>query len=756
MTPAPDPQKPQRNDTPTGESGPVSSQQPLILRDTRPFVGLGEPPSVLTTTPNAMGLLVALKRRWFLALMLGLVCAGGISAALWYLHTPKFTVRTVLNVAAYPRPILPGVDTGERGNDFANYQRTQIASVKSRMLLNSVLRNPKVAELPIIRQQIDPLSWLERNIQADFAIAPEFFRIFMVGEFPPEMIILVDAVREAYLKEVVYRETDTKTKRLDQLKRSAADYETQLQSKRETLKNMAEDLGSNKEAVLGLMQTLALKHLGKIQEQLLETQSDLRKAQLDLLTHKTSEATAADSAVPDKTLQEHIAKDELFVYLSNEVEKAQEVFIKTRDAFTNPEKEKSVQIAQKAVEAKKKELADRIEQLRPQITAKFRATKTADLKEKRAAYEATIRHLTQLSEFLTKEVDDRTKATKHFNKRTVNLQWLQDEIAQVDEFSKRISAQIQAQIVEKDAPERITVWEPAAIVAGADGPHRKLALIGGGTFAVILLGIALLEFRIRRVNSIDQVVRGLKMRVVGALPALPNRARRGMIAGGSSSDRYWQSLMTESVDSARTMLLNMAQIESLRAVMITSAVGGEGKTLLSSHLAVSLARAGCKTLLVDGDLRRPSLHRLFSLADARGLSEVLRGEITTAEVVQPGPIEGLSVLAAGETDSQAIQALSQRGLSDFFNEVREQYDFIIVDSAPVLPVADSSLLAQQVDGVIFSILRDVSRLPSVYAAYERLAMLRIRILGAVVNGTRGDSYGTSYTYQGGPGMPASV
>ena len=104
------------------------------------------------------------------------------------------------------------------------------------------------------------------------------------------------------------------------------------------------------------------------------------------------------------------------------------------------------------------------------------------------------------------------------------------------------------------------------------------------------------------------------------------------------------------------------------------------------------------------------------------------------------------VPCAWQIDDRAVQALSRPILDEIITSLKEQFEFIIVDSTPVLPVADSTLLCQRADGVIFSILQNVSRLPHVYAAYERLAMMRIRILGAVVNGSPGLVNDADYTY----------
>jgi Mrp family chromosome partitioning ATPase len=107
-------------------------------------------------------------------------------------------------------------------------------------------------------------------------------------------------------------------------------------------------------------------------------------------------------------------------------------------------------------------------------------------------------------------------------------------------------------------------------------------------------------------------------------------------------------MLTESVDAVRTLLLHAAHNEGLRVVMVTSAVGGEGKTSLSCHLAASLARSGRKTLLVDGDMRNPSCHRMFEVELEPGLSELLRGETDAAEAIHSTPAATLSVLPAGQ------------------------------------------------------------------------------------------------------------
>src|SRR5262249_9774453 len=153
---------------------------------------------------------------------------------------------------------------------------------------------------------------------------------------------------------------------------------------------------------------------------------------------------------------------------------------------------------------------------------------------------------------------------------------------------------------------------------------KMAGMTAAAAFLIVLLGFAYWEFRSRRIDTPDEVVTGLGIRLVGALPDWTRRSPYRLIGSSVSREVYWQNMLTESVDATRTMLLHMARNESLQMVMITSAVGGEGKTSLASHLAASLARAGRRTLLLDTDMRNPSAHRLFDMPLEPGMAEILR------------------------------------------------------------------------------------------------------------------------------------
>jgi capsular exopolysaccharide synthesis family protein len=326
---------------------------------------------------------------------------------------------------------------------------------------------------------------------------------------------------------------------------------------------------------------------------------------------------------------------------------------------------------------------------------------------------------------------------------------IRDEIRLESEAADRISKEIGPMEVDLRSPLRILPSQDAGIQK-KDIKRWLMAQIGAplAAFLFACVGVAFMEFRGRRIQSTDEVAGGLGLRVIGSVPALTKAAQR------PDDEEVYEHELLESIDGIRTLLLRDARMESTRAVMVTSAVSGEGKTTLASHLASSLARAGRRTLLVDCDLRRPAAHQLFELPLQPGFSEVLMNEVHVAEAVRSTAVENLWVMPAGQWDREVMQALARDGGADIFERLKSEYDFIIVDSHPVLPATDSLLIGQHVDAVLMSLLRDVSQTPRVHAAGQRLASLGIRVLGAVVNGMKPEDYGNGYVYTAQPANAA--
>ncbi|HEV3204400.1 MAG TPA: CpsD/CapB family tyrosine-protein kinase, partial [Gemmataceae bacterium] len=324
---------------------------------------------------------------------------------------------------------------------------------------------------------------------------------------------------------------------------------------------------------------------------------------------------------------------------------------------------------------------------------------------------------------------------KQLGTNSAELESLRADITSDENMVKQLGEKWETTKVELQRAPRISLYQEAALQK-KDVRRQVMATVAAPLISIVgvCFFVGWWEFRARRIHSADEVVQGLGLRLVGAVPALPGTPD-GQFAGAGKDPNLLGHRLVESIDAIRTVLLRDANVAGTRIVMVTSAMNGEGKTTLAGHLAASLARAGRRTLLVDCDLRTPAAHQMLEQSLQPGLSEVLLEEIALANAVRPATaVEGLWLLPAGQWDREVLQALAQDGTQRIFDQLREEFDFIIVDSHPVLEAADSLLVGQHVDAVILSLLQDKSQVPPVQAAAQRLTSLGIRVLGAVVNG----------------------
>ncbi len=249
-------------------------------------------PSTPSATPGASGLIKAFQRRWRLAVGLAVVATPIVVALTWrFLPPTRYTAEALLLVEEkQPTLITP---TREYRSDPETDHRTQLALIKS-LVLSKAVAQPEVAELNIIKQQGDPADWLEQQIKADFK--GKILSLAMTGDNPDDVTTVVKSVTRAYLSEVANKE---KLQRLDRNRSLEEHYEKlekQLESKRKTLRDLSATVGSKDKQTLSTQQRLAVSRQSKAESELLETQSDLKRAmaELKVLQNREQKRGAAD------------------------------------------------------------------------------------------------------------------------------------------------------------------------------------------------------------------------------------------------------------------------------------------------------------------------------------------------------------------------------------------------------------------------------------------------------------------------------
>ena len=333
---------------------------------------------------------------------------------------------------------------------------------------------------------------------------------------------------------------------------------------------------------------------------------------------------------------------------------------------------------------------------------------------------------------LEDELADKREEITEMGGRSSQIAIMQNQIDQESELEREMDMKIRSWDVEENAgQERIRVMQKATASENINF-YQRLAIVGiGGVagFCATAYGIALLEFQRRRLNGPNDIDEGFGVRVLGVLP--PISSVRQLAPGTLTAAQ-----VSGGIDNVRATLLHDAGSKSRQVVLVASPVSMEGSSTVASHLALSLSRAGRRTLLIDGDLRSPSLHKLFGVPLEDGVCELLRSDIDVADALRPTSTEGLWLLTAGHCDMDAIHALATDQPQPIFEKLREEFDYIIIDGAPVLGLSDTVSLGQLCDGVILTVLRDHSEMRQVHRALEMLRGMGVRVLGAVVNGIR--------------------
>lgn len=703
--------------------------------------------AVLRAAPEVGDLARALARRWRLALAAGTFAAASAGLTAWqFVPAAKYSAKTMLHVATHRPKVL--FDTAERQTDSRAYQRTQVTMVRSRLVLEKALRTPEVERLTMVRREVDAAEWLEKELLVDFPNGSEILVIGLSGDQPEDLAILVNAVADAYLQAVHELELQARIVRLEKLKKLYLTYQTELEAKRKSLRELAEKTGADDRETLALKQQFGLEELAMLRQEQAKLRTELRKFESEVEVLSTRDRIEADRAISDSKVDSYVEQDPQVRELRASILESAGKLAETKRQARSPV-DPSVKISTLRRSGLIAALEARIAAIRPKIkedlAEKARLEHGSELAEAQTRVEVLKQHDARLAE----EIARLGGEGRTLSSNVLDLKARTDEVKIVDEVARKVGAEAEALDVELLAAPRIVKLHTAEVPRTKD-ELKRVKIAGGAasaTFAATLIGIAIWEFRARRISSLEVVVNGLGLRLIGALPLVSTKHRTKTASG---RDDQRSAPMVESVDAARTVLIHAARTSGIRTVMITSAVKGEGKTSLACHLAMSLARAGRRTILVDCDFRRSAIHRIFDVPEEPGLCALIRGEADAATVTMPTLVPDLSIITAGHCDAATLQLLACDGLRGILQSLKAEYDFVIVDSAPILPVADSLLVGQQVDAVLFSIFRDVSRVPDVLAARQRIDGLGVRTLGAVVAGATDDpsaySHKAPYAY----------
>jgi polysaccharide biosynthesis transport protein len=360
--------------------------------------------------------------------------------------------------------------------------------------------------------------------------------------------------------------------------------------------------------------------------------------------------------------------------------------------------------------------------------------------------DAFSRNLIEKNRQLRAKLPEYQKALINYTAKIEQLNFVKDSMVP---WTRSLTSQMKDHVKDEFALPRdrvaITYGGILQINDTPVSPNRFSLLLYTTILGILLaLGIPfLIEYLDHTLSNLEQVESAFQLRGLGIVPKL--EADENSI-GLLRRDENRENNLLENFRVIRTNLLSMGSLSKPpHVLMITSAMPKEGKTVVSSNLALSFAQTGAKTLLLDTDLRRGRLHRLFGYRKQPGLSGVLLGQIGLDEAIRPTPHENLSVLSTGQHLETGTELLGSQKFKDIMAELRQRFDRIVVDTPPVLGLSETSVLQSEMDGVLFVIWSGHTPIKGVRAAIEMLQGNGANFYGFVLN--RLDLSATANYYQ---------
>jgi len=682
---------------------------------------------------NPLEFLYALRRRWILATGLSVGIALTVMAALYVLVPIEHEATLLLRVHALDR----GLGSDQRRStlreaDVKRIQHTVMAQAKSLLVIESILRPPEIQELPTMKAEVvDQARFLTDELRVGFVANSEIMSFSLRGENRGDLIKIVNQWYASYLKEIVELEKNEKLTELAELEKLWDSRQKTLRDERRNLRNLGKITGAETVDDFRRMAHLDSIELANLARQRSAAERDKIDAFDAWDVANTLYQIELRSGPDPEQIRRELIGDPDYQALKEQARQAKAYLVAQQSVGLNsPSVQRlhsSWSEAERAVIAYERDFArDWKKRLK---NSSLRRGEIAMLQKRARSSEERFKLIDRDYNTLSQQIRDR-------NMTTVDLEIKQQTVDQLIIEVNEMALQLAQLNLEVKQPPRVKLLTMASVPDTPEVAFKYILVFGAGFLSICLTTAAVggLEFLKRRISTTDEVSRRIGINLVGTLPVLSGRAV-GQVFGVPSQTQL-ESILGDSIDSIRTALIHGAGSSGHRMVMVTSAWDGEGKTTVASQLAVSLARCGRRTLLVDGDLRNPTLHHLFEMPLEQGLSEVLRGEVDLDNAIRPTPAEGLKLLGAGHCDYASIQALENDNLGQLFDRLRSQYDFVIIDSPPVLAFADPLLMGQYVDGAILSMRLDVSQRPKIEEARDRLKAVGIRLFGGVVNGVR--------------------
>jgi capsular exopolysaccharide synthesis family protein len=635
--------------------------------------------------------------------------------------------------------------------EFVEFQK---AILFSNSVLEKVVADKTVASVPSIAKAKDPVQALRKEVKVTASAGNRLVDVKFLNPDPKIAANVVNTLVDEFLRS---------RRSIEQVRTSGQERNvlaalSKAESEVEAAKQRVRDLSMQSvksDTILGESESgkIDTSYLDNIRMQRMELASQLSILQLNLAELKSAYERDLEVQTTEKTLtkeasiSEEILEKDIVVLTARQQYENAKLQLKDLDTNTaiglkNPiyvQAKRRVDFFQEELErirdSRKKELLDR-----------GNLTSTDERRSRIAQLSNEISQLRTKRDVLEAQVKDYLVSLKQSSATSVDLQFAEADLVEWNNIRATVHERRIRLQTERDAIDDVRELERAIVpkLPVEELPYLQLGAASAAGLAIPFLIGFLMELRSRKVDDANQLETRSRLAVLGEISTIPV-ATTGKLTKKRRSHSRELRLFEESVDSLSTTLTLREDLKQCKVFTITSALSGEGKTSVSCQLVVSLARStSSKVLLIDGDLRAPDVHHVFGREMTAGLVGYLNGTDEWQNLVDREWNESIHILTSGHLKGSPHRILSNGRFEKLIQEARQEYDYIVIDTPPVLPASEALLFAKCADAVLMCALRDKSRIEQLVQAYHRLESSGAKVAGSVLSGVPVKEYASYY------------
>ena len=666
-----------------------------------------------------------------------LACAAAaLIMAVVYLAqaTPIYTSTSRVYVEQTGPRIMKDMETGVMAGS-KNYLYTQAELMKATPVVSDAIDKCGVKTLRAFANVDNPMEFLKKGLDVSVGKKDDIISVSFKSPYPVENAQVVNSVVDAFLTFNAARKRSTAAEVLKLLQKERV---TREQECSDRLRALTEFKDKNEALMFQTERgNMVLERFDRLSTVLTEAQLATLEAKS---TYESAKAMAEDPNGLDQFVQAYTAKAQ-GGYERNETAQLR---TRLRDLKQNrADRQRLVTDDHPGVQALDLEIIQVQAEL-ASLNGQYAEAQLALLKQEYLAAK-------EREDQLQARYEEQHEQASGLNKVVSQYTLLQSDYDRSKKLNDIVDERIrELNVTEDSGALNITILEAARPTERPSEPQKAkvmamalvLGLMLGGGLA---LAREMLDQRLHSSEEVTALVRQPLLSVVPAMSKQESVSERGQKVALDP-----MSAVAETFRTIRTAVFFSLPHDRSRIIQVTSAMPGEGKSTLVSNLAIAMAQSGQKVLIVDADLRRPAQHQIFQVSREGGLSSVLAGMRQLREAIVKTSVAGLDLLPAGPDTPNPAEMLSSKVFGTLLAKLAQHYDRVLVDSPPVGPVADASILAAQCHATVLVVRAGVCTRRALTHATESLGALGGHIIGVVVNGvgTKQSWYGYRY-YDGG-------